>query len=952
MTNDFQYGTLTFLFTDLEGSTRLWETHPQAMKPALALHDHLLRAAIAAHGGRIINPTGDGLVAVFAHAPDGAAASLACQEALISESWAGLPGPLRVRMSLHSGAAELRDGDYFGPSLNRAARLMSIASGGQILLSAAAAELVRDQLPENALLQDLGEVRLKDLTRSEHVYQLTHSELPSDFPPLKSLDAYPNNLPVQLSSFVGHEREIHEVEARLMSTHLLTLTGPGGTGKSRLSLQAGAELLDQFADGVWLVELAPLTDPDLIAQAAASALNVREPQGRSLLDALTDYLRYKQLLLILDNCEHLLEACSRFVHHLLSSCPKLKILASSRESLGIEGETTFRVPSLSLPGTEPPTQKSLENSESSRLFIERARSHVHGFALNEQNAPAIAQICLRLDGIPLALELAAARLKLLSVEQIAARLDDRFRLLTGGSRTALPRQQTLRALIDWSWELLSVPERILLRRLSVFAGGWSLDTAEVICAFPSSSPHPDTALDVLDLLAQLVNKSLVVVETGDSPEPRYRLLETIRQYGREKLVEAGDASTATGEATQIRDRHLDYFLALSEAAEAGLKGPQMIAWLNRLETEQDNLRVAMEWAFEHNPIAALRMLGATYIFWGRRASATEGIAWVKRALERAEQAYLVEASTDPAYQSARARALTANGMLTFQLGDNLAARDLLGEAIRLARELNDTQTLASALGIGATVCGLMGDVEHAGPWSQEALELSRDHGYAYEESLVAGAEMFLAVATSQPVPAGAAERSIRAARISGNPWSMAMAISNFAMTSLMIGDLDQAYTNSKEAARLFKEIGDRYMYTAERADQGHVLRQKGHLYEALAVYRETIHLWQELGQHAAIAHELECIAFIAFTLGRNGEAVCLEEAARLLGAAEALRESIHSSMTPMERREYETTLVELRAAINPAAFERAWAEGRGLSMEQAVEDSLAIAAPLTLQVAA
>ncbi len=520
-------GTVTFLLTDIEGSTRLWEQHPNAMQSVLARHDNLMQNIIEGYGGHIVKMTGDGLHAVFAHARESIVATLACQQALLKEAWNGLSNPLRVRMALHTGESQLREGDYFGPTMNRTARLMSIAYGGQILVSSATAELVRDQLPTGVTLQDVGEHRLRDIARPQHVFQLIGPDLPTGFLPLRSLNSVPNNLTSPLTSFIGREREMADVAALLRKTRLLTLIGPGGTGKTRLSLEVAAEALDTFPDGVWFVELAPLSDLALVPQAVGSAWNLREQPGRSMVDTLVDYLRAKTLLLILDNCEHLVNACAELVTALLRACPKLKILPSSREALGISGETTYRVPSLSLfDGSSPSTPETLLQSESARLFVERAKALEPHFILTAQNLHSVAQICQRLDGIPLALELAAARVRLLSVDQILARLDDRFRLLKDGSRTDLPRHQTLRALIDWSYDLLSETERSALAHLSVFAGGWLLEAAEAILG-----PHG------LDLLSSLADKSLVVIEESENDEKRYDLLETIRQYAREKLLE-------------------------------------------------------------------------------------------------------------------------------------------------------------------------------------------------------------------------------------------------------------------------------------------------------------------------------------------------------------------------------------------------------------------------------
>ena len=521
-------GAVTFLFTDIEGSTRMWERLPEAMKPALARHDAILREAVATHGWRIVKTTGDGCHAAFASAADAIAAAADAQHALGAEAWESIhPETIRVRMGVYTGEAEARDGDYYGPALNRAARLMSVGHGGQILISAVTAELARDRLPTGLSLRDLGEHRLKDLVRPERIFQLAGAGLRVDFAPLKSLDLIPNNLPAQLTSFVGREAEIAEARRLLSATRLLTFTGSGGTGKTRLSLQVAAEALADFADGVWLVELAPLADPDRVAAAVAAVFDLRDQPGRTMLEQLQDYLRARQVLLILDNCEHLIAASARVADALVRACPKVKVLASSREALGLAGERIFHVPSLGVP--EPKAiVDAIARSEAVQLFVERATAAQPRFSLNAQNASAIGDICRRLDGIPLAIELAAARIRLFAPEQIAARLNDRFKLLTGGSRTALPRQQTLRALIDWSYDLLPDPEKALLRRLAVFAGGWTFEAAEAVC----------DSDDLLDALGHLVDKSLVAVDDCVG-EARYVLLETVRQYAREKLFDAG-----------------------------------------------------------------------------------------------------------------------------------------------------------------------------------------------------------------------------------------------------------------------------------------------------------------------------------------------------------------------------------------------------------------------------
>ncbi|HSH82056.1 MAG TPA: hypothetical protein VLA19_26310, partial [Herpetosiphonaceae bacterium] len=678
-----------------------------------------------------------------------------------AEPWP-MPSPICVRVAVHTGEADLRDGDYYGSAVNRCARLRSMAYGGQTLVSHATSDMIRDHSLPGLELRDLGEHRLRNLSRPERVFQLVAPGLPSGFPPPKSLETSPNNIPVRLTAFVGRERELAEVKRLLGATHLLTLTGSGGTGKTRLSLEAAADLLDQFTEGVWLVELAPVLDPALVVQSVSTALGVREQPGRPLLDVLLDYLRYKQLLLILDNCEHLIDACARLAADLLRACPKLKMIASSREALGIAGEATLSVPSLSLPrvmlgsGALPPVDE-LAQYEAVRLFVERASTALPSFRLTDVNAPVVAQICQRLDGIPLAIELAAARVKVLKVEQIAARLDDRFRLLTGGSRTALPRQQTLRALIDWSWDLLSETERALLRRLSAFVGGWTLEAAEAVGADPESAVDetpPGTPIlpseEVLDVLSQLVNKSLVVVEPDQEAEARYRLLETIRQYARDKLLESG-------EGARVRDRHLGFYLVYAEAAQPRLRGPDMLAWLDRLDLEHDNLRAALAWAMECDPDAGLRLAGALTDFWARRTYTTEGRRWLDEALDRVAALPPVDGEARRARMLARAIALQGKGSVAFGQGKHAESQAACAESVVLARDVGDTVVLAQGLGLLSMAAAFQGDTDAARAAADEAEAICRQNGYTWQLGIVLGARGIIAmVGGGDPAEARAA----------------------------------------------------------------------------------------------------------------------------------------------------------------------------------------------------
>ena len=718
--NSLPSGTVTFLFTDIEGSTKLSQQYREAMPALLARHNQILHKAIEAHHGYVFQVVGDSFAAAFHFASDALQAAVDAQVALYHEAWT--PALIKVRMGIHTGGAHLQvdsnDNPYSGyATIATAQRIMSAGYGGQVLLSGASRELVRDVLPADTELLDFGEKRLKDLLRPEHIYQLNIADLPATFPPLKTLDLLPNNLPVQLTSFVGRENEIVELKKALDEHRLVTLTGSGGTGKTRLCLQVAADLLDSFPEGVWFIELAPLTDPELIPRTILSAIGVNEQQGKTPLDVLKEYLHEKQILIVLDNCEHLVSASAQVANTLLNAAPALKVMASSREALGVKGEASYPVPSLSLPDIKHlPVIEQLSQYESVRLFIDRVLLVAPHFIMDKDNAPFIAQICYRLDGIPLAIELAAARVKMMSVEQISKRLDDRFRLLTGGARTSLPRQQTLRALIDWSYDILSDNECLLLRRLSVFAGGWTLEAAEEVCSDQSSVNSEQSATtenrllitDILDLLTQLVNKSLVVViEHSQSGETRYRMLETIRQYAREKLLETGG-----GEA--IRERHLAYAVKLIEQAEPELHRSNQVFWLNKLDDEIDNFRMAVEWALVNDVESGLRIAAIPWRFWLGRTYLQEVDKWLKQLLEQYK-----------ATNALHAQALAIHSLCKFRQGDFSETIKLAKQSLEMARTLSDKQTEALSLAFLGVFMVAQGTVGDGTPLLEQALAIYR-----------------------------------------------------------------------------------------------------------------------------------------------------------------------------------------------------------------------------------
>ena len=677
---EYPRGTVAFLFTDIEGSTRRWESDQQAMGLAVERHFALLRETITAQDGVVFKTIGDAVQAAFPTVPNAIAAALNAQIALRREDWGDL-GPLRVRMAIHAGEATPRDGDYVAPTLNRLSRVLGTGYGEQILLTHTARTLATT-LPVRYALQDLGQHRLRDLLQPEHIYQLRGPELDVDFPPLKSLDRHLHNLPAQPTTLLGREAEVAAARALLQQdgVRMVTLTGPGGTGKTRLGLQVGAELVDVFADGVWFVPLAAIADPALVVPAIAQSLGLSEVASQPLLNIVQDYLKDKQALLLLDNFEHLTSAAST-ISALLAACPTLKVLITSREPLRITGEREIPVPPLSLPSSRQVrglSPAAFLEYPAIRLFVERAQTVKPDFALTEAIAADVAAICLRLDGLPLAIELAAARVRVLPPGQLLARLDRRLKILTGGNRDLPARQQTLRAAIEWSHELLDPDEQSLFAHLAVFAGGCTLEAAEAVCG-----AHGGHEIDVLDGLDSLSQKSLLRPEEGSEGWTRFTMLETIREYALERL-------DASGEADSLRQAHARFFLDLAEAAEPQLTGPDQVLWLDRLGTEHDNLRAALGWlerSSEREPW--LRLSGALWRFWWVRGHMTEGRGWLARAL----------AETDGLPPAVRAKSLSGAGILAESQGDYVQAKALHEESLALARQSGDRFAIAASYGI-------------------------------------------------------------------------------------------------------------------------------------------------------------------------------------------------------------------------------------------------------------
>jgi predicted ATPase/class 3 adenylate cyclase len=615
-------GIVAFLFTDIEGSTKRWERHPDAMKTAVARHEALIREAILQNDGYVFKTVGDAFCAAF-HSPHQAVSTaVAVQRALHTEDFTAVDG-LEVRIGIHVGSADERDGDYFGPTVNRVARLMSIGHGGQVLASDAVREQIHAQLPHDAMFTDLGLRRLKDLMRPEHVWQLTIAALPSDFAPLTSLDARPNNLPIQTTPLLGREGEVSVVKQLIASRQCVTISGAGGIGKTRLALQVGADLIDHYEQGVWFADLAPIADASLVPSAIAQALEVKQ-SGDSVDASVLQSLKRKELLLILDNCEHLLDAAAPLADSILKVCPLVRILTTSRQPLGIAGEFVHRLSSLDVPDSSTKiTADDVQRYGATALFAARAAAADSRFVLTDDTAAVVADICRRLDGIPLAIELAAARVKVLSVRNVAARLDERFKILTGGNRTALPRQKTLSALIDWSYGLLDAREQLFFNRLGIFAGGFGLDAAVAVCG------DEDIAeADVLELLSSLTDKSLILADTSRERE-RYRLLESTRAYALDKLRELSEYDA-------LALRHARYFRQFAQAGYANHRAQPSEAWMPDQEPDIDNLRSALGWTLQesHDPELGAEIAAACVQLWSAAGLAAESRNWIKLALER------------------------------------------------------------------------------------------------------------------------------------------------------------------------------------------------------------------------------------------------------------------------------------------------------------------------------
>ncbi len=960
---DLPTGTVTFLFTDIEGSTTRWEQHPEAMRTALVRHDALLREVITAHDGYVFKMMGDAVYAAFAVAADAVAAALAAQRAVMAEEWVEV-GPLRVRMALHSGAAQCREGDYFGPALNRVARILATGYGGQVLLSLATEELARDGLPAGVSLQDLGEHALKDLLRPEQVFQLTSPDLPSEFPSLKSLERHLHNLPVQPTPLIGREQEVASVceLLRRSEVRLVTLTGPAGVGKTRLGLQVAAELADQFTDGVFVVFLAPVSDPELVVSALSQTLGVIDMGTQPPLTLLKGALKDKHLLLLLDNFEQVVEAAV-MVADLLSACPRLKVLVSSRVVLRVRAEREFAVPPLSLPSLKHlPELVVFSQYEAVALFIERALAVKPDFAVTNANAPAVAGICARLDGLPLAIELAAARVKYFPPQSLLARLEQGLSVLVGGARDLPARQQTLRGAFAWSYDLLAPEEQALFRRFAVFVDGSTVEAAEQVCTAAGTLGE-----DIVEGLVSLVDKSLLRQEEQAEGEARFWMLQVLREFGLECLAEAGETETT-------RTAHALYYLALAEEAEPHLRGAEQGRWLNRLEQEQENLRAALSWLLEQahkeegkeQAERALRLSTALFWFWYVRGYYREAQAFQEQAL----------AGRSSVATPLRARALQVAAGLAWDLADMERAEALCGESLALFQDLGDKAGIVTSLFVLGNVAWARGQYDAARAQYEEAAALFQELGDTWKRGQCLTQLAQLSTEQGEYDRARALlEESLWLYRALGDKQRIGWVYVLLAYLLLVSqGDLERALALAEQSLALAREVGAKTFSAAPLDMLGRIALQKGDLTKAREFVEESMVICKELGDLEATAEVLRSLARVeafqgdlaaarrhyeeSLALLREGIykaliAACLEglgavaagqgalvEAGQLWGTAEALREAIGAPMPPVYRADYERAVADARAVLGEKAFATAWTEGRTMPIEQAINEVL------------
>jgi predicted ATPase/class 3 adenylate cyclase len=963
-------GTVTFLFTDIEASTSRWEHDPAAMRDDLARHDAILRRAIEGQSGAVFKTVGDAFYAVFPAAINALAAALMAQRNISAERWTGAT-PLRVRMALHTGEADVRDHDYFGPALARVARLLSVAHGGQILLTSSVEALAHDRLPAHVSLRDLGEHRLRDLSRRERIFQLVASGIPTDFPPIRTPNARPTNLTTPPTPLIGRDQEIQTARDRVTrdGVRLLTLTGPGGTGKTRLAMEIAADLADAFGDGVFFVPLEAVSDAEFVPAAMARALGVREAQGRPVDDVLTEYLRDMEILILLDNFEQVMDAAP-FVANLLARCPHVALLVTSRERLRLRGEQEMPVPPLAVKPEPPVDQRhpatNRTTPEAMQLFVERAREVRPGFGLTDETVTTVQQICERLDGLPLAIELAAAHIRMLSPAALLQRLGatdpPSLHLLQSGARDLPARQQTLWNTIDWSYHLLSPDEQSAFRCLSIFAGGCTMQAATAICddltpptPLPSQGrgeqsqprrasissvstepiphqPSPDRTPPSLrgkgvgglgnvplPLFTSLVDKSLVQVDETADGEPRLRLLETIRAYGLEQLQLHGEFDAA-------QRAHAAFVLRFVEAADTGLGTAQARWWRAQLEDEQENIRAALRWACDNDEVeVAARLVQALHQHWFIGGWLSEGLWWCSDLLARPRLAE---------HPVLHASVLFVGGRLAGYQGDQQTAGAWLEESIALSRAAGDRLALARALAAYGRL--LIEQPERAQPALDESIRLLRELN---DRRWLASALGYLGAVARRSGDIDTAqsvfEESLALTHETGDPWAAAAPLTNLAALIDRQGDLATARSMYEESLHLCRDMGVNINTVSVLNSLALLLVRTNEPDQAANLLSEGLDLCRRLGARGFAVESAQILAWVPFLKGRP------DASARLLAAAEAAQEALGKELPATHTGLYRSGIEMIRRALGDAAFTAAWREGRSQSLDDAVAHALA-----------
>lgn len=882
-------GFVTFLFTDIEGSTKLAQQFPELISGAIEKHNSILRNAIESNNGFVFDIAGDAFCSSFEKAEDAVKAAVTIQKNLLTEKWNG--ASIKVRIGIHTGKAEWSGNNYMGYiTLARTSRVMSAAYGEQILISNEVYQIARDNIHGVYNLRDLGDRRLKDLIQPIKLFQVSSKNIRTEFPPLKTLDARPNNLPVQLTSFIGRKEEFKSIKNLLKQTHLLTLTGSGGAGKTRLAMQIGAEMIDEFVNGVWIIELASLAVPELLSQTVMQILGIKEEARQSPDETLTNYLKDKEMLLILDNCEHLINTAAEFVHNLLTKNQKLKIIATSREALRCEGEHTHYVLPLEYPDpNDSESPEKLSQYESVRLFIERALSVNANFRVTNENAASLAQICFQLDGIPLAIELAAAKTKVLKTEQIYQRLDNRFNLLTGGKRTSLPRQQTLRALIDWSFDLLSDKEKILWSRLSVFSGGWTLQAAEQICSDEKIDEY-----DVLDLLSELAGKSIIFFNEADE---RYKMLETLRQYGSEKLK-------ASGEFDFISGKHLDFYSEFVSNAMEKIRKSDSLNWLKKIDSENGNTERALNW-YSENPsfTDGLKLISALSFYWQIRGNISEGTRWFEFALKMKAENNVREFGNIFSFAGSFARlrgefdnarkllndsiefwrengnekgvndSLSRLGILEFDESNFGKAIEIYEQCLDFYRKSGDKLSASRVLNNMANAISSIGDSDRAFLMLQECLKIRRELGDNIGVSSSLDNLGVLAFENEDYLKAEELFReSLEIKKLMGNKSGVALSLDNYALVKSALGDFEAANIMFKESIEISRETGNKTGLAEVLNNKGISTLQEGFPEKAVEYFKESLEIGRNLKAKMQVADSCLGIGRSLFRLKNYEEA--------------------------------------------------------------------------------